>query len=58
MVRVAISLSDSASVWDNTALDRQPRRVARFVQGIAVEGPRWPQWTSMALTQAPGLFGP
>ncbi len=55
LVRVAIGLSDSASVWDNTALDRQPRRVARYVQGVAVEGPQWPTWAPSALTEG---FGP
>ncbi len=50
LVRVAISLSDSASVWDNTALDRRPRRVVRFVQGVAVEGPQWPAWAPSGLT--------
>ncbi len=54
LVRVAISPSDSASVWDNTTLDRQPRRVARFVQGVAVEGPDWPSWTPTGLTDSPG----
>lgn len=53
LVRIAISLSDSASVWDNTALDRQSRRVARFVQGVPVEGPRWPRWAPSELTGRP-----
>lgn len=48
LVARAIAVSDSATVYDNSR-HAGPKVVARFVGGVVVGSPRWPQWTAAVL---------
>lgn len=48
LVATAIKRSDSATVYDNSAL-RGPRIVAQFAAGYLVGAAAWPSWTPTAL---------
>jgi len=55
LVARAVALSDTATVYDNSALSG-PRIVAQFSRGEIVGAPNWPLWTPEAIGRAGQRF--